>query len=46
VEARKEKYNFKPEKEITDILKSLYNIDISNQVISYPKDILDYLDNV
>jgi hypothetical protein len=27
-------------------LKSLYNIDISNQVISYPKDILDYLDNV
>jgi hypothetical protein len=46
VEARKKKYNYKPEKEITHILKNIYNIDISNQKIFYPEDILKYLDKI
>ena len=36
-EARKEKYNFKPEKVITEILKNDW-IDISNQEINYISD--------
>ncbi len=39
VEARKEKYFNKPDKQIIEILKKEYNIDISNQNIKYPEDI-------
>jgi len=39
VEARKEKYNWKPEKEITKLLCKKYDIDISNQEILYSNDI-------
>ncbi len=46
VEARKEKYNYKPEKIVTQIMKNKYNIDISNQDVYYPDDIIKYIDNV
>ena len=46
VEARKEKYNFKPEKTVTDIMLNDYNIDISEQEVFYPNDILKYLDKI
>lgn len=39
VEARKEKYNWKPDKEIVEILRHKYNIHIHNQKIKYPNDI-------
>jgi len=46
VEARKEKYNYKPDKQITQILKNKYNIDISNQKIKYPNDIKKLLNEI
>ena len=46
VEARKEKYFYKPEKVITDIILNKYNIDISKQEIYYPLDILKDIDNL
>ncbi len=46
VEARKEKYFNKPEKEITEILYEKFWIDISEQRVYYPEDILEYLDNI
>ncbi len=46
VEARKEKYSYKPEKIVTQIMKNKYNIDISNQDVYYPDDIIKYIDNV
>jgi len=45
VEAKKEKYGYKPDKVITDILLKNYDIDISNQEIFYPEDIKDKLLN-
>ena len=46
VEARKEKYNFHPEKDVTEIMLENYNIKISNQDIFYPSDILKYFDKI
>ena len=46
VEARKEKYNNKPEKIVTKIMLEDYNIDIKNQVIFYPKDIEKFLNKI
>ena len=46
VEARKDMYFNKPEKVITSIVLDKYNIDISNQEVFYPNDILKYLDKV
>ncbi len=46
VEARKEKYNYKPEKTVTEIMDNEYNIDISNQVVYYPSDIKRYLNEL
>jgi len=39
VEARKDKYNWKPDEEITQLLLKKYWIDISDQKILYPSDI-------
>jgi len=46
VEDKKEKYFHKPEKIITRLVKENFNIDISNQKILYPKDILWEIDNI
>jgi len=46
VEARKEKYKNKPDEVVTEIIRKEYNIDISNQVVFYPNDILKYLNKI
>ena len=46
VEARKCMYFNKPEKVITNIVLNKYNIDISNQEVFYPNDIIKYLDKL
>ena len=46
VEARKEKYNYKPEKVVTNIMRDKYNINIENQVVYYPNDIKKYLSKI
>ena len=46
VEARKEKYNYHPEKDVTDIMLKSYNIDISNQDIFYPRNLIHLLDKI
>ena len=46
VEDKKEKYLHKPEKIITGLVKDNFNIDISNQKILYPKDILQKINNI
>ena len=46
VESKKEKYSSKPEKNITELMNTNFDIDISNQQISYPSDIIKYIDQI
>jgi len=46
VEDKKEKYKNKPEKIVTDLMKQNFWINISEQKICYPSDIIDKLDEV
>ena len=46
VEDKKEKYFHKPEKIITRLVKENFDIDISNQKILYPNDILSEIENI
>ena len=46
VEARKDMYWSKPEKGITKIVLNKYHINISNQEVFYPNDILKFFDKI
>lgn len=46
VEAKKEKYLWKPEKIVTWLLKEIFWINMENQKIYYPHEILEKFDEV
>ena len=46
IEDKKEKYFHKPEKIITRLVKDNFDINISNQKILYPNDILEEIKNI
>jgi len=46
IEDKREKYLNKPEKTVTKLMKENFDLDISNQEVSYPNEILDKLDQI